>query len=228
MIELYELGGVDDRRYSNFSWRTRLALAHKGLAFSTHPVCLTDKAAFAFSGGTTVPVIRDGDVVVRDSWQIAEHLERAYPDRPSLFGGPTGQALCRFFNGWVDRTVVPAAFATLACDAIHVQDPVDRAYFAASVEKFTGATPDALKAQQPRNVERLQKAMDPARAVLKRQAFVGGDAPCYADHALASVLQWARIVSPVPVLADGDALGAWFERVLDLYDGAARRTVAFR
>ena len=28
---LYELGGVNDRRYSLYSWRARMALAHKGL-----------------------------------------------------------------------------------------------------------------------------------------------------------------------------------------------------
>jgi hypothetical protein len=30
VIVLWELGGRNDRRYSVFSWRTRMALAHKG------------------------------------------------------------------------------------------------------------------------------------------------------------------------------------------------------
>lgn len=68
MITLWELGGREGRRYSLFSWRARMALAHKGLQFETRPVCLSDKAAIAFSGGKTVPVIRDGETVVRDSW----------------------------------------------------------------------------------------------------------------------------------------------------------------
>ena len=38
MIELWELKGKGDRRYSLFSWRTRLALKHKGLDFTSHPV----------------------------------------------------------------------------------------------------------------------------------------------------------------------------------------------
>lgn len=227
MIELYELGGADDRRYSNFSWRTRLALRHKGLDFTTRPVCLTDKAAIAFSGGKTVPVLRDGDVVVRDSWQIAEHLERAYPDRPSLFGGPTGRALCLFVNTWVDRTLVAAAFPALAPDALAIVDAADRDYFRSTVEKFTGLTPEAAKAQQPKAFERLLKAADPARAVLKRQPWLGGETPCYGDHALASVFQWARIVSPVRLLPDDDPLAAWFGRVLALDGGSAQATVAF-
>ena len=75
MIILWELGGKNDRRYSLFSWRTRMALAHKGLAFETRPVCMSDKAAIAFSNGKTVPVIKDGETMVRDSWKIAEHLD---------------------------------------------------------------------------------------------------------------------------------------------------------
>ena len=47
MITLWELQGREGRRYSLFSWRARLALAHKGLAFETVPVCLVDKAAIA-------------------------------------------------------------------------------------------------------------------------------------------------------------------------------------
>lgn len=227
MIRLWELRGEDDRRYSNFSWRTRLALRHKGLAFELEPVLLTDKAAIAFSGGTTVPVLRDGEVVVRDSWAIAEYLERAYPQAPSLFGGDTGRALCRFFNVWVDRALVGAAFAVLAGDAIEIQDPADRDYFRTSIEKFTGHAPPALKAAQAKNAERLARAVDPARATLKRQPFIGGAAPCYADYALASIYQWARIVSPLRVLDGDEAMAAWFARILDLHDGYARDTPAF-
>jgi len=39
-----------------------------------------------------VPIIQDGDKVVNDSFAIAQYLERTYPDRPSLFGGPGGAA----------------------------------------------------------------------------------------------------------------------------------------
>ena len=81
MITLWELGGKDGRRYSLFSWRTRMALRHKRLAFETVPVCMSDKAAIAFSGGKTVPIVKDGETVVRDSWKIAEYLEARYPTR---------------------------------------------------------------------------------------------------------------------------------------------------
>ena len=66
---------------------------------------MSDKAAIAFSGGKTVPVIRDGEAVVRDSWKIAEHLEARYPAEP-LFGGDIGRGVTHAFNTWVDRALV--------------------------------------------------------------------------------------------------------------------------
>ena len=56
-----------------------MALAHKGLAVETVPWRFTEKAVLAFSGQGRVPVIRDGDAVVSDSWSIAEYLEATYP-----------------------------------------------------------------------------------------------------------------------------------------------------
>ena len=44
MLELWELGGQDDSRFSTYSWRTRLALHHKGLAFTVHPVSVSDNS----------------------------------------------------------------------------------------------------------------------------------------------------------------------------------------
>ena len=152
-----------------------MALRHKQLDVQYRPILLTDKESIAFSGGTTVPVIRDGDTVMRDSWSIAEYLEATYPDRPSLFGGDTGQALARLANNWVDRTVLAAAFPLLSIDALAVQHQADRPYFTGLIERLCGAGTAELREQQPGNAKRLAKAVDPARATLKRQAYLSGD-----------------------------------------------------
>src|SRR5690606_35894009 len=131
---------------------------------------------------------------------IAAHLEQRYPDRPSLFGGATGQALARFVNDWVDRTVLASAFPAFAWHALALQDDEDRAHFGGLITRVTGRAPDALATQQPRHLERLVRAIDPARATLKRQPFLAGAAPSYADYALFSVFQWGRIIGAPPVL----------------------------
>ena len=222
MITLWELGGRDDRRYSLFSWRTRMALRHKGLEFESMPVCMSDKAAIAFSGGKTVPVIKDGDAVVRDSWKIAEHLESRYPDAPSLFGGQTGHGLTQAFNTWTDRVLVPAMLPVIVADIHERVDPRDDAYFRQMMEKIVRTTLEEARAQREAALGRLGRVIEPLQATFKRQAFMAGAAPAYADYILLSVFQWARVMSPHELLAPEDPLCQWRERMLDLYGGFAR------
>ena len=224
MITLYELKGRDDRRYSLFSWRARMALAHKGLAFDTHPVFLSDKAAIAFSGGRTVPIVRDGETVVCDSWKIAEYLEQRYPESPGLFGGAVGGGLSQTLNVWADRVLVPAMMLTIVADIFERVDPADNGYFRTSMENAFKAKIEELGAARDKAAERLQRTLEPLRATLKRQPFFCGAAPAYGDFIVFSPFQWARIMCPRELLAADDPLVAWRERMLGLNGGFARNT----
>jgi len=226
VITLWELGGRNDRRYSLFSWRTRMALRHKGLPFETQPVCISDKPAIAFSGGKTVPVIRDDNgvgeaTVVRDSWRIAEHLEDRYPDA-SLFGGPIGRGVTQTFNTWVDRALLGAMLPVIVSDIHERVDPADEQYFRQMMEGILKRSLEEAREKREDALRRLGGALEPLQAALKRQPFVSGGAPAYADYILFSVFQWARVMSPQEVLGPESPLCAWRERVLDLYDGFAR------
>src|SRR4051794_29499292 len=126
-----------------------MALAHKALEFEARPVCMSDKAAIAFSGGKTVPVMRDGESVVRDSWRIAEHLESRYPDRP-LFGGDIARGVTHAFNTWVDRALVAPMLEVLAPDIHDRVDPADVEHFRAwpsgsPASRSTTCGPDATR-----------------------------------------------------------------------------------
>jgi glutathione S-transferase len=226
MISLYELKGRNERRYSLFSWRTRMALRHKGLEFETRPVRLSDKTAIEFSGGKTVPVLRDqidgkDDVVVRDSWKIAEYLEQRYPDAP-LFGGEIGRGVTQAFNTWVDRAVVPAMLQVIAADIHERVDPGDEDYFRQTMEKVLRMTLEESRAKREASVQQLGRLLAPIGGAFKRQAYMGGASPAYADYILFSVFQWARVMSPQELLAPEDPLCQWRERVLDLFNGFAR------
>jgi glutathione S-transferase len=222
MITLYELKGKTDRRYSLFSWRTRMALRHKGLEFESVPVCMSDKAAIAFSGGRTVPVIKDEDTVVRDSWKIAEYLESRYQHAPPLFGGDIARGVSLTFNTWVDRSLVPGMLRVIAADIHERVDPKDEDYFRQTMEKALKMTLEESRARRDDAVLQLGRVLAPLQEALKRQAFVAGAAPAYADYILFSVFQWARVTSPQEILAPEDPLCRWREQVLDLFDGFAR------
>ena len=222
MIQLWELRGREDRRYSLFSWRTRMALRHKELEFESTPVAMSDKAAIAFSGGKTVPIIKDGETIVRDSWRIAEYLEEKYPERPSLFGGAIGRGVTHTFNTWVDRAIVPAMLPVIVADVHERVDPVDEEYFRRQFEGFLKCTLEEARERAPQAHERLKRVLEPLEAALKRQPYVCGAAPAYADYILFSVVQWARIMSPRVIFDTSGALYGWRSRILDLYDAFAR------
>src|SRR5438132_12572355 len=82
-ITLYDLAGADaERRFSPFCWRTKMALAHKGLDVETVPWRFTEKEKLPQPNAGRVPVIVDGGEVVHDSTTIADYLETRYADRP--------------------------------------------------------------------------------------------------------------------------------------------------
>jgi glutathione S-transferase len=224
-LTLYELGGLDDRRYSQFSWRTRFALAHKGLPVSYRAVRVSDKQAIAFSGQDKVPILVDESATaITDSWRIAEYLESRYQEQPSLFGGAAGHAFARFINNWVDRILVPQAAAMLMADVIECVDGEDARHLRLQMEKIFGKTLEDLRAGRDTRIKEFRRALDPARSSLKVQQFLSGSAPAYPDYILFSLFQWARIVSSFDLIDPGDAaLLSWRARMLDLFDGLAAR-----
>lgn len=221
-ITLYDLAGADpDLRFSPYCWRTRFALAHKGLPVATVPWRFSDKAVIAFSGQDRVPVIRDGDRVVSDSWAIACHLDETCPT-PSLFGGAAGQAHAQFINAWANSVLLPAIAPMIIRDLLDIIDPADHAYFRASREARFGRTLEATQADRETRVPLFRATLAPVRLSLRAQPWLGGDAPSYADFIVAGTLMWPRCASRFPLLADDDPVTGWFERALDLFDGLGR------
>ena len=223
LLQLYELGGIDDVRYSQFSWRIKMALAHKGFNFETVPVRVSDKAAIAFSNQTKVPILKDGKHVVSDSWTIAEYLEQTYPEGPSLFGGAIGHGLTRYINTFVDRQLVPKAASMLMRDVLGIIDDGDATHMRTTMEKASRKTLEEMVATRETDVVEFRRMLDPVRATLRGQHYLCGNEPAYADYILFSVFQWARIVSAFELLKEDDLVAAWRERMLDLFGGLARQ-----
>ena len=221
-VTLYELGGLDDLRYSSFSWRSVMALAHKGVEAERRPVRITDKEAIAFSGQKKVPILVDGEKVIPDSWAIAQHLEATRPEGPSLFGGAEGAALARFIAYWVDRQILGLVAPLVMIDLVEMVDAEDAAHLRKGIEAGFGRSLEELSADRERGLKTLARALEPARASLKERPYLCGDAPGYADYCLFSVFQWARVGSHVALVPEDNPLAGWFERLLDAHGGIAR------
>lgn len=224
-LKLYELVGADaGRPFSPFCWRTRMALAHKGLSAETIPWCFTEKEAIAPHKSDKVPVLLDGEKSVADSWAIANYLEDSYPDRPSLFGGEGGRSMARMLNWWGDLIIVGGIFPLIIADIPLNLKPEDAAYFRKTREARFGKPLEEIMAGRDKAVEGFRKSLDPLRLTLRTQPFLGGAAPNYADYIVFGPFQWARVVSPFKLLAEADPVHAWRERLFDAFDGMARKS----
>lgn len=224
-IELYDLAGADPEvRFSPYCWRIGMALAHKGLDCTTIPVRFMDKDKLTFSGQQLVPVIRDGEKTVSDSWDIALYLDNAYPDRPRLFEGPQARALSNFVRQWTQMRINLPVLKIVMMDLFNSIDEGDKAYFRESREKRFGMTLEQFAGDENENRKALAAELTPLRNILSEQPFLSGDAPAYADYALFGTFMWARNVSSRALVEPQGAIDAWRERMLDLHGGLARKS----
>lgn len=231
MLTLYTLCGADaSRPFSPHAWKAVMALAHKGLAFEEAPTPFTAIPAIAPDVAKTVPILRDGSRIVADSFVIAAYLEETYPDRPSLFGGPGGEAMARFIESWTNAVAHPALAAIIVKDIHDGLAPADQAYFRETREKRYGKPLEAVVANRAADIAAFPAKLQPLRLMLAKQPFIGGASALFADYIVFGALQWARISSPVNLLpsggAGGDPVTDWFERCLDLHGGLGRAVAA--
>jgi glutathione S-transferase len=225
-LQLYDLAGAESERRSPYCWRTKLALAHKGLTAETIPWRFTEKDVIAFSGQGRVPVLVADDHCVSDSRAIAVFLEEAYPDRPSLFGGPPGKALAGFINAWAD-SLVPVVAPLIAIDILTHLHEKDRRYFRESREQRFAMSLESAAADRETKIKSFQRMLEPMRVMLSGQRQFCGDTPAYADYIVFGVFQWARCISPFRLLRDDDPIAAWRNRMLQAFDGLAGKAVGY-
>jgi glutathione S-transferase len=226
-ILIYELVGTDEGRpFSPHCWKAVMALAHKGLEFRRVPKRFLEVPAVEGGVSKTVPVIRDRDRVVADSFAIAEYLEEAYPDRPTLFGGDGGRAMARFVERWTQLTLHTYLGQAALLDIHARQDADNQPYFRTTREARFKRTLEETAAGRDAGLAGFRASLEPVRSTLTYQPFIGGQGPLFCDYIVFGALQWVRVVSPFAYLAKEDPVTAWFERCLDLFDRLGRQVPA--
>ncbi len=221
MIEFFELAGADPAiRFSPYCWRTRMALAHKGLEARAVPWHFGERRLP--KGTEKVPVLVDDGEVIADSGAIAHYLEATYANGPSLFGGDEGEAHARFVTAWTDSVLQPTFFPLVAIDVFAQVKPEARASFRAAREKRLGTTLEKAAEGREKKLPALAAMLSPLRLVVEQAPYLGGEEPSYADYTVFGPFMQLRCLSTFEVLAPDDPVHAWRERMLDLFEGLAR------
>lgn len=223
-ITLYSLCGADaNRPFSPHCWKVVMALKHKGLAFEERPLAFTAIPAVENGFSKTVPLLRDGQELISDSFRIALYLEETYPEEESLFGAQGGIAAARLVEGY-SQNVVHGAITRIALIDIHdMLAPADQVYFRKSREERLGRSFDEIAAGRDAAIAAFPASLQPLRHMLAFHPFVGGATPLFGDYILFGALQWLKITTGSIHLPSDDPVNRWFERCLDLHDGAARQ-----
>ena len=159
-FKLFELVGTDEARpFSPYCWRTRMALAHKGLDHGSIPWRFTEKQTIAPHGSEKVPVLLHDKSPVVDSWVIANYLEDTFADRPSLFGGEGGRAAMKMINSWGDIAIVGGIFPLIVADIPEHLGPADADYFRTSREARLGRKLEEAAAERDNAVIAFRRSL---------------------------------------------------------------------
>ena len=219
-IKLYDLAGIDDRRFSSNCWRTRFALLHKGLPHITVPKLFTSIHKISGDNHRTLPIITDGKTTISDSWAIVNYLEAAYPHKPSLFDKQDSlKSYSEFLQHWSLKAISFPLLQIIIKDIYDRLDPIDKPYFRATREKRFGKTLEDIVKNSEDNVEQFRSGLNPLRVSLKHRHFLSGKKPLYPDYIIAAALMWPRSMSPKQILHEDDTLNTWFKTMLSLYEG---------
>lgn len=221
-LKLYDLALADpDIRPSPYCWMVKFALLHKDLEFETVPVGFSRKETYPDPDYGRVPVIVDGDAMVKDSPVILSWLDRTYPENPlTATGGEAAAA--EFYKAWLFTAFFPAVMPILLTRLHALAAAEDKPYFRKSREARFGKTLEELAAQEGQK-EKTEAALAQLSAPLARCRFLGGEKPNLCDYIVMGGLMWPRLSTEEDVFETPQAVGAWTERMLDLFDGYARK-----
>jgi len=223
---LYELDAINEQYFSPYSWRILMSLNHKNLYKNLKrvPIKFSDKSVILHKGFNTVPVLKDGDNWTGESLQIAKYLEETYPNQPSLFGNVENMNLTSIINQMLDPKIIGILARIIVGDVYKVIQPDDKIYFRKTREKILNKTIEEVELDSNKYIPILQKKLNPFRKVIKNNNFFTGSKPMYCDYILFGFFMWARNTSPKQLLEKDDILWHWRERMLNLFDGFARRS----
>jgi glutathione S-transferase len=130
-------------------------------------------------------------------------------------------------QNWTETVLHIGLIRLVLLDIHRHLDPENQAYFRQDREKRFGMTLEEFVGDRAARLPAFRASLDPLRRTVERQDFVSGKAPAYADYIVFGGFQWARAISDFEALAPDDPIAAWRGRMLDLFDGFARRGPAY-
>lgn len=206
---LYERAGLDGLCPSPVCWRSRIALALKGIEVERQPLRFADVDRLeALTGSRTVPVLAADGAMVAGSDAIAARLDAMAPGLPPLIGEGIAAA-----GADVEREFGSRIGPLVGADFMRRLLPEDRDYYKQSREARFGKTFEELEALRPGLELDLAFSLGRLEPQLDEHRYLGGDEIGWLDIVVYSYVAWIGFASPRSVPELVNPVRTWFERL---------------
>lgn len=221
-LKLYDLALADpDVRMSPPCWLAKFALLHKGLEFETIPLRFAEKDNYPDKDHGKLPILADDDEIICDSANIVAYLDKKFSGKP-FASTAAARAAADFYQAWLGANLYPGLVGLMFVRVHAAAHEDDKAYFRDTREKRIGKTLEEFAAT-PGLKEQIEAALQTLSAPLVRHKFLGGDEPNISDYTVMSPFMWQCCVTSETLYETPQAVAAWQERMLDLFDGYGRK-----
>ncbi len=212
--KLYELENVE----SPFAWRSKYALAHKDLEFTSHRTAFTDIPNVCGGQHKSVPILVDENgTETCDSLSIAKYLDETYPEAPLFTNSSTART--EEVEGLLGQHGFKAFFPLYIHDIWAGLPEKDAIYFRKTREERFGASLEELSANREERLPQAREGLAPLREALGDKQWFNGDAPAYPDYVVLAFFTWLKGCAKTPPLAADDSLVDYIHRGFALYNG---------
>jgi glutathione S-transferase len=212
MIQLYDLCGKNNLRFSPPCWNIKLCLLHKKIDFETIPVRFSEKNKIAFSGQGLVPIVKHNNEFVFESWNIIEWLEKNYTER-KLFKNETSKNFSYFLYFWTSRQLLPILFKIIAHEIPNILEGEDINYYIKTREERINGPITKFKPYISDNILEFKKMISPVRKLIEKNGFISGKKPGLEDYIFYGNFRWVYSCSSCELLDTNDIIYQWYKNL---------------
>jgi glutathione S-transferase len=216
--------------HSTCSQKVRLCLAEKRLAWKSHLVDLRrfqhlEPTFLALNPAATVPVLRDGELVIRESLVINEYLEDTHPE-PRL--RPLAAAARARMREWTLYIAEEPTWAVkVPSFQKNIRPDISARYTPAEVEELAGKMPNgdtasrwvkAVKegfspAEIRASLDRLARTLERMEGALARRPWLAGEEYSLADVDMAPFVHRIASLGEQAMIAARPRVADWYARL---------------
>ena len=216
---LYELDIVE----SPFVWRSKYALAHKGLDYESRRTAFTDIPSVCGGKHKTVPILVDENgTETCDSLAIATYLDETYSDQAPLFDNGD-KARTEEIEGLLGQYGLKGFFPLYIHDIWSSLPEKDATYFRKSREERFSAKLEDMCANREERLPASRAGLATLHDALGGKQWFSGDAPAYPDYVVLAFFAFLKGCAKIPPLAADDPFVDYINRGFALYGGIGEK-----